>query len=507
MKVLIKRCTLWPKGAGSVLVSDGRIERLSQDETLPTAEGAVELDAAGGTLLPGLTDSHCHPFELGWLRRNVDLRGTANITALRMRVAARVQRLAPGTWVQGMGWDHEAFEEGRLPNRSDIDDVSRNNPVILGRVCGHIGLLNSRAIDALGLEAMTGPEYERDLGGALTGIVKEEALVAAYAKAPRGSSADCAADLSAVEFEAARYGLTCLHNLVSPDGYREELDGLTKLATEGRLLLRHRAYVPPAALELVASVNEKMRESNARINGVKLFADGSLGARTAALREPYTDDPGNSGLLRYSDGELAQLVEKVDSSGLQVVIHAIGDRAVEQAVEALSLVTGSGNPRRHRVEHASLLPKDLRSKISKHSIRLAVQPSFIVSDTWAEKRLGPERVSDLYPLGSILSDGILASGSSDAPVESFSPVLGMWAAMAGAGDRSESLNLGEAVRLYTENGASNGFDEPVSVLKEGGPANLTLLDSDVRGIHPALLRKVSVAATLVGGALAYSSLG
>ncbi len=507
MKVLFERCSFWPEGSGSVLVVDGRIERVSSSETQPVPSDATRLDAGWGTLLPGLVDSHCHPFELGWLRRNVDLRGTSNITALRMRVSARVQRTPPGEWIAGMGWDHEAFAEQRLPSRSDIDDISQGNPVILGRVCGHIGLLNSRAIDALGLEPARGEEYDRDGEGRLTGIVREQALVDAYSKMPRDSAFDCMADLSAVEFEAARNGLTCLHNIVSPEGYREEIDALLSLADEGRLLLHHRVYVPPKALHMVKAANDKLKGSRARINGVKLFADGSLGARTAALREPYTDDPNNSGLLRYSDEEMSRMVERADSLGLQVIIHAIGDRAVEQAIDSLSAVTGAGNPGRHRIEHASLLPGDLRSRVGKSGIRLAVQPCFITSDTWAERRIGAERVRDLYPLRSIVSEGIVSSGGSDAPVENLSPVLGMWSAMSGRpGQQAESLDLGEAVRIYTQNAAANGFDEPVA-LREDARADLTLLDSDVRNMHPALLRKVSVAATLAGGELVYSTLG
>lgn len=505
MKVLIERCSFWPTGSGSVLIAGGRVERISQSETQEVPADTVRLDAANGTLLHGLVDSHCHPFEVGWLRRNVDLRGTGNITALRMRIAARIQRANPGEWVTGMSWDHEAFPDRKLPSRKDIDDLSPNNPVILGRVCGHIGLANTRAIRALGLENAQGPEYDRDETGKLTGIIRERALVDAYSRMPGQSVADCMADLSVVEFEAAKSGLTCLHSILSPDGYREELDALLQLAVEGRLLLRHRVFVPPEALGRVKEDNAKLRGSRARINGVKLFADGSLGARTAALREPYSDDPGNTGLLRYSGEELAEIVDKADSAGVQVIVHAIGDAAVEQAIGALSRVAGSGNPRGHRIEHASLLPRDLRGKVRKHGIRLAVQPSFIVSDTWGERRVGAERLRDLYPLKSILTDGIVASGGSDSPVESLSPILGMWAAVAGrASESSELLDLASAVDMYTMKADANGIDKPW-VPSEGSAAELTLLDSDVRGMHPALLRKVSVAATLVGGELAYSS--
>jgi predicted amidohydrolase YtcJ len=190
-----------------------------------------------------------------------------------------------------------------------------------------------------------------------------------------------------------------------------------------------------------------------------------------------------------------------------VIVHAIGDRAIEQAVDAISRVAGTKNQRRHRIEHASLLPRDLRNKMSKHRIRAAVQPSFITSDTWAVDRLGEERVRDLYPLKSMLDEGIIASGSSDAPVESLSPIVGVWAAMVRVGFApEESLTLDESLGLYTTNAASNGLNENVSV-EEGSLADFTLLDSDITGMHPALLRKVGVSATVVGGTLVHSILG
>ncbi|HXY56216.1 MAG TPA: amidohydrolase family protein, partial [Nitrososphaerales archaeon] len=235
--------------------------------------------------------------------------------------------------------------------------------------------------------------------------------------------------------------------------------------------------------------------------GVKIYADGSLGARTAALREPYSDDPGNTGILRYKDEELTGLVETVDSKGYQAIVHAIGDRAVEQAIEAIATVTGGGNPRRHRIEHASMLPNDLRSKVVRHGIRVSVQPLFVTSDTWAVDRLGEERVRDLYPLRSIVSDGITASGGSDSPVESMNPILGMWAAMTRGGSTpEEALDLGQALSLYTSNARSNGIDpdEPIEV---GALADFTLLDAETVDTHPALFRKIGVLATVVGGAV------
>jgi predicted amidohydrolase YtcJ len=502
--VLIRDCNIRGKPGCSIYCEGGRIVRIGASEISAPA-GAQVIDANGGSLHPGFVDSHCHPFEYGWLKRSVDLRGTTNMTGVRLRLVAGIQRAGPGEWVSGMGWDQEAFPGKAMPSRSDIDDISPQNPVVLTRVCGHIALLNSRGIEALGLERNSGEEFERGRDGALTGIVKERALDGVYRSLPRSADRS-AGDLQSVEAEAARLGLTALHCIVSPDSYSEELEALAGLNSAGALSLRLRVYVPPESLDFLADsgIGKKLSGGRVRVAGVKVYADGSLGARTAALREPYADDRSNAGMLRYTDEQLSTLVEKVDSRGMQAIIHAIGDRAVEQAAGALGNVAGTKNPRRHRIEHASLLPRDLRSKMTRHSIRAAVQPLFITSDTWAADRLGEERARDLYPLKSILAEGIVASGSSDSPVESMSPILGMWAAMTrGDSGSPEKLTLDQALSIYTTSGESNGFD-PAEGVAEGSPANLTLLDSDTTAMHPALFRKAGVLATVVEGAVVHS---
>ena len=507
MSVLVENCRLAGGRVGSVYVEGGVIERVSNDPSQDVAEGTTRLDGHGGSLFEGFTDSHCHPFEMGWLRGNVDLRGTANVTGVRMRIQAAVARAREGEWVVGRGWDHETFPAKRLPSRDDIDDLTGKNPVVLTRVCGHISLLNTRAIQELGLEGRRGPGYDADPHGRLTGIVRESAQDDAFSRMPARSGQQCLDDLLSIELEAVRGGLTTLHCILSEDGFKGELEALAMLASQEDHLLKYRVYIPSMAIDYVENSRLRGRLSGERIrvNGVKIFADGSLGAGTAALREPYADDPSNSGMLRHTDEELADLVEKAHSAGYQVIVHAIGDRAVEQAIAALAPVSGGGNPKRHRVEHASLLPRDLRSKMRKLGLRATVQPCFITSDTWAAARLGEERVNDLYPIRSMLEEGIVASGSSDAPVETISPVVGMWAAMTRGGfAKDERLSLRQAIDLYTGNAASNGFDEGSAGIGEGRRADLTLFDSNVEGMHPALLRKVGAAAVLVDGRIAYA---
>jgi predicted amidohydrolase YtcJ len=490
-----------------VYVEGGAIVRISDPPMRGVPEGTTRIDGRGGSLFPGFTDTHCHPFELGWLKRNIDLRGTSNITAIRQRLSAAVRRTRQGEWIVGRGWDHEALSERRLPSRDDIDDVSPENPVALTRVCGHISLLNSRAIRDLGVEGRQETGYERDSNGRLTGIVKEGAQDDTFNRMPARGAQGCLHDLLAVELEAARGGLTTLHCILSEDGFKQELEALAMMATLESQSLRYRVYVPAQAVQYLAEtgIREKLGGDRVKINGVKIYADGSLGASTAALREPYADDPTNSGVLRHSDDELGDLVERADRAGYQVIVHAIGDRGAEQAIDALSRVAGGRNPRRHRVEHASLLPRDLRAKMKKHGLRATVQPSFVTSDTWAPLRLGEERIRDLYPFRSMLEEGILASGGSDAPVETISPIVGMWAAMVRAGHaEKERLDLRQALELYTSNAAANGFDEKEALVKEGGRADLTLLDSDVEGMHPALFRKVRAAAVIMGGRIIYA---
>ncbi len=501
--LLIRGCVIEGARSSSVYVEDGIIARVSKGGELEAPRGSETIVANGGTLLPGLTDSHCHPFEYGRLKRSLDLRGASNITGVRLRLQAAAQRAKPGEWIFGRGWNQEAFPDRKMPARGDIDDVTPSNPVVLSRACGHIALLNSRAIEELGFGPRSGEEFDRDLAGGLTGIVKESAMTEALAGIPR-SPESCSADLQAVEVEAARLGLTTLHCILSPEGFREEYAAVAAMAASRSLSLRYRIYVPFEALDSLGSgLSSSLKGDRARINGVKIFTDGSLGARTAALREPYSDEPGTSGILRHTDEELSSMVDKVDARGLQVIIHAIGDRAAEQAIGALSRVTGAKNPKRHRIEHAGLLPKDLRKKMVRYGIRAAVQPLFVTSDTWAVDRLGEERVRDYYPLRSMMAEGIAASGGSDSPVESLSPNHGMWAAMTRGGMvPEESVDLAQAVALYTSNAASNGFDG--ASVSEGAAANLTVLDSDIAGMHPALLRKVGVLSTVVDGVAVHS---
>ena len=513
-RLLVENCNvLNPAGesaARSILVEGEKIVKLSAHQIQRAPEGTTTIDARGATVLPGLIDTHCHLVALGSMRRILDLTGTSNVTALRLRLFAKVNRAPPGEWVLGRGWDQEGFSERRYPSRDDIDDLTRDNPVILTRVCGHVALLNSVAMDRLGIDdgavSAEGRVFDRDSRGKLTGVIRERAVEEAFGGIHSGSDEVIEADILAGEYEAARNGLTSLHCILSSN-YEQELRAFFSLHRRGTLALRYRIYLPAAGLKRLEEPEfSPPQDGMLKILGVKVFADGSLGARTAALSEPYSDDPTNSGVVRYTREELRDILRMADSLGKQVMIHAIGDAAISETVEAIESVTLGKNERRHRIEHCSLCVPEIVKRLKEARIGVGVQPHFVISDTWASERLGEVRVKWLYPLKSLLKNGVTASGGSDAPVEPINPILGMWAAMVGAEySPQERLDLHDALRLYTENAASNGFDERnLGEIREGSLADLTILDSDIRSIHPAMLRRVGIAATIVNGRVAYS---
>jgi len=513
-RLLVENCNILGSseitGTRSILIEDGRISRLSDERTQAVPGDTPRVDARGGTALPGLIDTHCHLITLGAMRRVLDLTGSANVTTLRLRLFGKISKAKPGEWVMGRGWDQELFGGKGYPTREDIDDISRVNPVLLARVCGHIALLNTRALEEIGLDDgvrdSEGRVFEKDSHGRLTGIIKESAVEDAMRRIHTGSKELTEGDILAGEYEAARNGLTTVHCILSPD-YERELDGFLALREEGKLSLRYRIYLPVEALDRFERGGLKVsNDPMFKILGVKVYADGSLGARTAALRQPYEDQKGSLGILRYRYEELVEIVQRAENSGQQVLVHAIGDAAIDQAITAIETVTRGKNTRRHRVEHCSLCSQEMILRLKKSGIGVTIQPHFIVSDSWAEERVGGRRLRWLYPWKSLLNNGIWASGGSDSPVEPISPILGIWAALVRAGYSSEErLTLQEAVQLYTKNASYNGFDDDaLGELREGFLADLTILDSDIRNIHPAMLRKVGIATTIVNGERVYS---
>ena len=344
--LLIENCSVLEGDTRSILVSDGLVTRLSaeQRQDVPVA---TRVDAGGATVLPGLIDSHCNLITVGAMPRTLNLADAASIHSIRLRVSAAVARTAPGGWIVGEGWDEERLAEGRAPAESDIDDLTKKNPLLLRRVCGTVGLFNRAAQEALGAEARGLNESH--------GLAAGETLDELTSMMPQPPSDEVEASILAGEYEAARNGITAVHSFLSSN-FVAEVQAYANLRRNGLLSLRHRVFLPVEALDS-GILDTDWSDQTFRINGVWMAADGSLGARTAALEEVYSDDHSRRGTLRYSDEQMAALAGRVVERGLQVAVRAEGDAAVGQCARVLGAVCPpAGRP---RLEHASLFPSGI----------------------------------------------------------------------------------------------------------------------------------------------------
>jgi len=465
------------------------------------------IDLEGRVVLPGLSDAHVHGLSLGRRKNWVDLSEVSSISELVEELKRHSSSLGPGEWVIGFGWDHERFLEHRPPTKDDLDLVSRDRPVVAFRKCWHLCSLNSKALEALGdkLEGLLREGLaQSDLEtGEPTGILVGEGLEAIREAMPEPTEREILGAVQAAVDEALSKGLTCLHWIAERP---EELSIIMALRALGQLRIRLYILFPARMMEhlLALGLRSGFGDPWVRVGAVKLILDGSLGARTAFLREPYSDEPGERGRLLYSEEELTEIALRAHRAGLQLAIHAIGDGAVESALKALSGLPGGPGRMRHRIEHASVLDPGLIKMMASLGVVASVQPRFIASDFWVEERLGPHRARWTYPFKSMLEAGVVLAAGSDAPVEPIDPLEGIRAAVGEAQRPEERLTIWEALTAYTYGPAYASFQEGFSgSIGPGRVADLTVLSCGPEGL-PETILEAEVDATFVCGKLAYS---
>lgn len=462
------------------------------------------IDLHGRSVLPGFHDSHIHLLNYGMLLRTLDLSGSRSIQEIKRRVASWTKTSSPNTWVLGRGWDDEKLREHRNPTRDDLD-LASSNPVFLKRICGHVAVANSAALSLAGIDHRTssprGGQIVRDSQGKPNGLLKEGAIELVEKFVPE--SIDQTKEVLVQASRAlARLGLTSLHCIISG---LTELKALRELKREQRIPQQIYAIIPAKLVDNLRSLRKSRRvdEDGFRLKGLKLFLDGSLGARTAALNQPYHDDPASSGILTLSKEELRKVAAKARDSKLQLCLHAIGDKAVDLAVQVLGETFGTGGCRllRHRIEHASIVSEKSIQKMSKLGIIASIQPRFIYSDQWARDRLGSRRLPRLYPFASMIKAGIMLTAGSDCPVEDPNPFEGVWAAVVRPGlPKNERLTVREAIADYTANPAYASFSEDrLGALTPGNVADMIVLDRDPYRSSLNSLRQTRVVRTIIGG--------
>lgn len=468
----------------------------------------------GGLVVPGFMDDHVHFLDGGFQLASVDLRDAESPEEFTRRLQAFAAERQPGEWITGGDWDHERWPGAPLPRREWIDSVTPNNPVFISRLDGHMGLANSLALKAAGLtrasREIPGGTIVRDARGEPTGVLKDEAMSPVYAVMPAPSEAQVDAALGRAMAHAASKGVTAVASVSA--GWAQ-VAGLQRARSRGTLITRVTLFPPLAAWRTVAeSVTANGPGDDwLRLAGVKGFVDGSLGSTTALFFEPYSDDPTTSGLMVTPEDSLRRWIGAADSAGLQVVVHAIGERANALLLDIYDSVGRAHGPRdrRFRIEHAQHLRPQEVARMASLGVVASMQPYHAADDgRWAGKRLGA-RVGDSYSFRSLLDAKAHLVFGSDWSVAPLDPLLGIHAAVTrrtldgrnpDGWIPEQKISVEEALRAYTSENAWAVFAEGSrGVLRPGYRADLVLLSQDLLTMPPETLDQVEVVATVAGG--------
>jgi predicted amidohydrolase YtcJ len=515
----------------AVAVRDGRVVAAGTDaEMAPLVGTRTQLvELAGRLVTPGFNDAHIHFASGGAALLAVNLIGTTSLAEIERRLAAGVAAAQPGEWVVGRGWDHTRLPREEVgpdgwPRRELLDRVAPGNPVFLARVDGHVAWLNRRALEAAGIGPRTrapqGGEIVRDpRTGEATGILKESAIGLVEGRIPDPTPAQVRRGIRAALDMAARTGVTSVQTSASAAdvrAYREMVD---------RDSLTVRVYAwHPLSRERIRDFRELGITAGSgsdwlRTGMLKGYTDGTLGSRTAYMLEPFADDHATHGLAQYTNAQLDSLVTAADAAGLQVILHAIGDAANRQALDAFERAARANGTsgRRHRVEHAQILDRADIPRFARLGVIASMQPTHATSDMrWAETRIGRERAAEgAYVWRSLLDAGATVVFGTDFAVEPMAPVEGIYSAVTrqsreepgtppGGWLPEQRLTREEAIRLYTAASAYGEWQEArKGTLRPGMLADLVVWDRDLLTVPEAEILKAVPDLTVVGGRVVF----
>lgn len=513
-----------PPRREALLIADGRVAALGQEADLrKLSPHAQKIDLLGATLYPGWHDAHGHLLGLGQERESLDLRGRPKAAILDL-VRQRASRVEPGTWIRGRGWDQNLWPGGAFPTAAELSAAAPRHPVVLSRVDGHALWVNELALEKAGVPPYRqapadppGGRIVRTADGRPSGIFVDAAEGLISKAIPAPSAADLRRAFEAAFASCVRVGLT---GVGDASGYgTDEIAVLRALAREGKMPLRVYATVGSERKELGDFLGKPpIEEGRLTVRAVKVYADGALGSRGAALKAPYADDAGNTGLVITPGAKMEELAERSFRAGFQVWIHAIGDRGNELALTALAQALAKVKPRdpRPRIEHAQVLALEDIPRFAKLGVIASIQPTHATSDMpWAEARLGPVRIQGAYAWRKLVASGARLAGGSDFPVESEDPRLGFYAAVTrqdtsgrppGGWRAEECLKRSEALRLFTTDVAYAELAEAHrGTLEVGRDADITVLDRDVASpeLPAAEILRARVLMTVVGGEIVH----
>jgi predicted amidohydrolase YtcJ len=544
-----------PARVTAIAIANGKILAAGADASILKLKGprTKVIDLQGAFAMPGFNDAHTHIAEAGRQKLSVNLVGVHSLAEMQQRIAAYTATAKPDTWIQGGGWDHTLWPDNKLPSRTDLDQVTAGHPAIFRRVDGHMAVANSAALAAANITAATpdpaGAKIDRpdrDPSGPPTGILREAAAsILVYEKIPPPNLEQRRQTLTVAIADILANGVTT----VQDNSEWEDFLALEELEHTNKLPLRIGEWLDfnqPVAVLKQRRASHSSDDLRLHLTQLKGYMDGSLGSRTAAMDEPYADDPGNSGLPRYDQDKLNHMAAERAAAGFQLGFHAIGDRANSMALNAFEVAeqvaTPAPQPTEHgpdvhvvtkpeqatpdpatlrfRVEHAQvLLPGDgVRSsdfdRFEKEGVIASMQPSHLLTDMkWATDRLGPERIKYAYAWKTFLDHNVVLAFGTDYPVELINPFRGLYAAITRQNEagtqtfeQQEKISLNEAIYAYTQASAYGEFREKVKGrLEPGYLADLIVLDRDITTASPQQLLHTKVLRTVVNGETVYTA--
>jgi predicted amidohydrolase YtcJ len=504
--------------AKAIAARGSRILAVGDDVSAHITNQTRVIDGSNATIVPGFIDSHGHLRGLGDSLATLDLREAKSAAEVAAQVAAAAKGRKAGEWILGRAWDQTRWPGSQFPTAADLDKAAPNHPVYLTRVDGHAAWVNTRALTLADVNAATkdpdGGRIHRDAAGRPTGVLIDRAMGLVSGKAPPASRQQIKERLARAAQHCARLGLTTVHDAgVSA----EELAAYRELIAEKRLPLRVYAMIRGEGalwLEYVARGPEVGPRLTVR--SVKLMADGALGSRGAALKQPYTDEPANRGLQILNQNAIERVAKTAVSAGLQVNTHAIGDRANRSVLDAYAAALGGKNDHRFRIEHAQVVSLEDIPLFEKYSVIASMQATHATSDMrWAELRLGPQRVLGAYAWQRFLKLGVPVANGSDFPVEDANPLWGFYASItrqdhaawpAGGWLPVEKLSREEALRSWTSAGAYAAFEEnDKGMLAAGKLADFVMLSQDIMEAAPLDILKTRVTMTVLDGEVVHKT--
>ena len=505
---------------GAVAIADGKVLAVGDSTHIARYIGSKTqiIQAQGGLILPGLVDGHTHFVDGGFQLASIDLRHTASPQEFVRQIKEYAAHLKPGEWILGGDWDHTLWPGSPLPRHDWIDSVTPNNPVFLSRLDGHMALANAAAMRAAKVTrdtpAPVGGEIPRDSRGEPIGIFKDNAedLIDTAIPAPSAEQEDSA--VARALAYAGSLGVTATANMSASWA---NLAAYKRMERAGRMTARVFLYLPLDGWRAVAeSASHGAGDDWVRIGGVKGYMDGSAGSRTAYFFEPFSDSAGYYGLMHQPESQMRAWVGSADSAGLQIAVHAIGDRAnaiILAIYDSVARAHGSRD-RRFRVEHAQHLRPQEIPLFGARRVVPSMQPYHAIDDgRWVEKRIGPERIKTTYAFRTLLDTEAPLAFGSDWTVASLDPMMGVYAAVTrrtldnknpGGWVPDQKITVGEALRAYTYGNAWATFNEQKwGTLAPGRFADVVVLDRDPFAVAPESLGTIKPRYTIVGGKVVY----